>query len=313
MQKENKASTVTAMHEKFLRARVAIVTEYSGMPVNQMTQLRKQLRGAQAQMYVVKNTLAARALQDTPLVSVQPLLKGQLAMIIGYDDPALPTKILRDFIKSERCEEKLRLKGGVLDGTSLTPDGITAIADLPSKNELLSMFLSTLQGPIRGFVVDLSQIIRGIVAVLAAIQESKGKKGEEEMPATESKLSKEDIINGVASMSVLELSELVKELEEKFGVTAAAPVGMVAAPQGGAAAAPAAEEKDSFDVVLASAPAEKKIQVIKVVREITRLGLKEAKDLVEGAPKLVKEGVPKEESEALKKKLQDVGATVEVK
>jgi len=95
MQKENKASTVTAMHEKFLRARVAIVTEYSGMPVNQMTQLRKQLRGAQAQMYVVKNTLAARALQDTPLVSVQPLLKGQLAMIIGYDDPALPTKILR--------------------------------------------------------------------------------------------------------------------------------------------------------------------------------------------------------------------------
>jgi large subunit ribosomal protein L7/L12 len=313
MQKENKALTVTAMHEKFLRARVAIVTECSGMPVNQMTQLRKQLRGAQAQMHVVKNTLAARALQDTPLVSVQPLLKGQLAMIIGFDDPALPTKVLRDFIKSERCEEKLRLKGGVLDGTSLTPDGIKAVADLPSKNELLSMFLSTLQGPIRGFAVGLNQIIRGIVAVLAAIQESKGKKGEEEMAATESKLSKEDIINGVASMSVLELSELVKELEDKFGVTAAAPVGMVAALPGGAAAAPAAEEKDSFDVVLASAPADKKIQVIKVVREITGLGLKEAKDLVEGAPKPVKEGVPKEESEALKKKLQDVGATVEVK
>ena len=130
------------------------------------------------------------------------------------------------------------------------------------------------------------------------------------MAAAESKLSKEDIINGVASMSVLELSELVKDLEEKFGVTAAAPVGVAAAP---AAAAPAAEEKDSFDVVLSSAPADKKIQVIKVVREITGLGLKEAKDLVEGAPKPVKEGVSKEESETLKKKLQDVGATVEVK
>ena len=133
------------------------------------------------------------------------------------------------------------------------------------------------------------------------------------MAATESKLSKEDILNGVASMSVLELSELVKDLEEKFGVTAAAPVGMVAAPQAASAAAPAVEEKDSFDVVLAGAPADKKIQVIKVVREITGLGLKEAKDLVEGAPKPVKEGVSKEESETFKKKLQEVGATVEVK
>ena len=313
MQKEHKASVVTTMHEKFLRARVAIVAECSGMPVNQVTQLRKQLREAQAQMHVVKNTLAARALQETPLVSVEPLLKGQLAMIIGFDDPVLPTKVLRDFIKNERCEEKMRLKGGVLDGANLTPDRIKAVADLPSKDELLSTFLSALQGPIRGFVVCLHQVIRGIVAVLAAIQESKGKKGEEEMAATESKLSKEDIINGVASMSVLELSELVKELEDKFGVTAAAPVGMAVAPQGGATAAPAAEEKDSFDVVLASAPPDKKIQVIKVVREITGLGLKEAKDLVEGAPKPVKEGVNKEESEALKKKLADVGATVEVK
>ena len=299
MEKENKAAVVTTMHEKFSRARIAVVTECTGMQVNQVTKLRKQLREAQSQMHVVKNTLAARALQDTPLVPIEPLLKGQLAMIIGYDDPVLPAKVLRDFIKSERCEDKMRLKGGVLDGASLTPERITAVADLPSKNELLSMFLSALQGPIRGFVVGLNQIIRGIVAVLAAIQESKGQKGEAEM-AVESKLSKEDIINGVASMSVLELSELVKELEEKFGVTAAAPVGVVAAP---AAAAPAAEEKDSFDVVLASAPADKKIQVIKVVREITGLGLKEAKDLVEGAPKAVKEGVAKEESETLKKKL----------
>jgi large subunit ribosomal protein L7/L12 len=113
-------------------------------------------------------------------------------------------------------------------------------------------------------------------------------------------------------MSVLELSDLVKGLEDRFGVTAAAPVG-VAAPVGAAGAAPAAEEKTEFTVVLGTAPADKKIQVIKVVREITGLGLKEAKDLVEAAPKPVKEGVSKEESETIKKKLQDVGATVEVK
>ena len=311
MKKAEKEAVVTRVRDEFLRARLAIVTECSGLPVNQVTQLRKQLRGAQAQMHVVKNTLASRAIEGTPLIPIQPLLKGQLAVILGYDDPVLPAKVLKDFIKNERVEEKMRLRGGVLDGASLAPERIAAVADLPSKNELLSMLLSALQGPVRGFVVGLNQIIRGIVAVLAAIQENKSKKGESEMAAGASKLSKEDIINGVASMSVLELSELVKDLEEKFGVTAAAPVGVVAAPAAGAA--PAAEEKDSFDVVLASAPADKKIQVIKVVREITGLGLKEAKDLVEGAPKPVKEGASKEESETLKKKLQDVGATVEVK
>lgn len=313
MKKADKATVVTAMHEEFLRARMAIVTECAGLPVNQVTQLRRQLRGAHAQMHVVKNTLAVRAIEGTPLVPIQSLFKGQLAVILGYDDPVLPAKVLRDFIKTERCEEKMQLKGGVIDGASLAPDRIKAVADLPSKNELLSMFLSALQGPIRGFVVGLNQIVRGFVAVLAAIQDNKSKKGEGDMAATESKLSKEDIINGVANMSVLELSELVKALEDKFGVTAAAPVGVVAAPAAGAVGAPAAEEKDSFDVVLSGAPADKKIQVIKVVREITGLGLKEAKDLVEGAPKPVKEGVSKEESETFKKKLQDVGATVEVK
>ncbi|WP_447980693.1 50S ribosomal protein L7/L12 [Candidatus Nitrospira bockiana] len=116
-------------------------------------------------------------------------------------------------------------------------------------------------------------------------------------------------------MSVLELSELVKAFESKFGVTAAAPVAVAAMPGAagaGAAAAPA-EEKTSFDVILASAAADKKIQVIKVVRELTSLGLKEAKDLVEGAPKPVKTGVTKEEADAMKKKLEESGAKVEIK
>jgi large subunit ribosomal protein L7/L12 len=120
-----------------------------------------------------------------------------------------------------------------------------------------------------------------------------------------------NLIEEVKSLTVLELAELVKALEEEFGVSAAAPVAAVAAPVAGAAA-PAAEEKTEFDVVLASAGNEK-IKVIKVVREITGLGLKEAKDLVDNAPKPVKEGVSKEEAEEIKKKLEEVGASVEVK
>lgn len=125
----------------------------------------------------------------------------------------------------------------------------------------------------------------------------------------------EEIISAIEQMTVLELSQLVKALEERFGVTAAAPVAVAAAPgaaPGGAAAAPPEEEKTEFDVILSDV-GPNKIQVIKVVRELTQLGLKEAKDLVEAAPKPVKEGVSKEEAEAAKAKLEATGAKVEIK
>ncbi len=128
-------------------------------------------------------------------------------------------------------------------------------------------------------------------------------------------MTREELIQAISEMSVLELSELVKELEEKFGVSAAAPammMPMAGMPAAGAAAAPAEEEKTEFDVVLADHGANK-ISVIKVVREITGLGLKEAKDMVDGAPKTVKEGVAKEEAEEMKKKLEEAGAKVELK
>lgn len=120
----------------------------------------------------------------------------------------------------------------------------------------------------------------------------------------------QEIIQAIKNMTVLELNELVKACEEEFGVSAAAPVAVAGAVAG--AAAPAAEEKTEFDVILANAGAEK-VKVIKVVREITGLGLKEAKDLVDGAPKTLKEGVSKEEAEQIKAKLAEVGATVEIK
>lgn len=122
-------------------------------------------------------------------------------------------------------------------------------------------------------------------------------------------MTREQIIEAIKNMTVLELNELVKACEEEFGVSAAAPVAVMAP---GAAAAPAVEEKTEFDVILASAGAEK-IKVIKVVRELTGLGLKEAKDLVDNAPKTLKEGASKTEAEEIKAKLSEVGATVEIK
>lgn len=125
-------------------------------------------------------------------------------------------------------------------------------------------------------------------------------------------ITKEDVIEFISNMSVLDLSELIKEMEEKFGVSAAAPVAMMAAGPAEGGAGAAEEEKTEFDVVL-TAHGDKKIQVIKEVRAITSLGLKDAKELVEGLPKAVKEGVPKEEAEKIKEQLEGAGAQVEIK
>jgi large subunit ribosomal protein L7/L12 len=124
--------------------------------------------------------------------------------------------------------------------------------------------------------------------------------------------SKEQILEAISAMTIMEVVDLVKMMEDKFGVTAAAPVAIAAGAAGGAAA-PAAEEQTEFTVTLKAYPAEKKVTVIKVIREITGLGLKEAKDLVEGVPSTVKEAVSKADAEKFKKQLEDAAATVEVK
>ena len=125
-------------------------------------------------------------------------------------------------------------------------------------------------------------------------------------------LAKQEILEAIGSMTVLELSQLIKDMEEKFGVSAAAAVAVAAPAAGGGAAAAAVEEKTEFTVVLAAA-GENKVNTIKAVREVTGLGLKEAKDLVDGAPKPLKEGINKADAEAIKKKMEEAGAKVEVK
>lgn len=124
--------------------------------------------------------------------------------------------------------------------------------------------------------------------------------------------TKEEILEAISNMTVMEVVDLVKMMEDKFGVSAAAPVAMAAAAAPGAAA-PAAEEQTEFNVILKAYPADKKVGTIKVIREITGLGLKEAKDLVEGAPNTVKEGVSKADADKIKKQLEEAGAEVEVK
>ena len=126
-------------------------------------------------------------------------------------------------------------------------------------------------------------------------------------------VSKDEILDAIAKMSLMDVVDLIADMEKKFGVTAAAPVAVAAGGGGGAAAAAPVEEQTEFSVTLKEYPAEKKVTVIKVVRELTGLGLKEAKDLVEGAPALVKDSVNKADSEAMKKKLEEAGAKVEIK
>ena len=310
MKKDLKAPAVAELAEIFGRARIAILTESVGLPVNQVTELRKQLRGVKAEYRIMKNTLAIRASEGTGLAGLKAHLKGPTGMVIGYDDPVLPAKILRDWIGAEKREEKIKVTVGVLEGKLVQAADLAAIAKLPKKEVLIAMLLSAMQGPIRGMVYTLSAVLSKFVRVVAAIQDKK--KGEGDMSATTTKLSQEELIKAIEGMSVLDLAELVKGLETRFGVTAAAPVAVAAAPAAGGAAA-AAEEKTSFDVILVAAPADKKIQIIKVVRELTSLGLKEAKDLVEGAPKPVKTGATKEESDTMKKKLEESGAKIEIK
>ena len=138
------------------------------------------------------------------------------------------------------------------------------------------------------------------------------KKEEKVVETTASPSTIDQVISTVEKMTVLELAELTKSLQDKFGVTAAVPVASAEVPQAGAAEQAPAEEKTEFSVILSSV-GEKKIQVIKVVRELTGLGLKEAKNLVDGAPKPVKEGIPKQDAETIRNTLQEVGATVEIK
>ncbi len=302
-----KEKQVAELKGKFDRAKSVIQTHCSGLKAEAMDTLRAELRVENVELKVVKNRLAKIAAKGTSVEKLSEKFTGPITLAMGYDNPLLPARLISGFAKTQKL---VVIVGGMVEGDYYDGDKIKEIGGLPDRQALMSTFLSGLQGPPRNFLSVLTGPVRGFVYLLNALKELKEKDtnsiGGQEM----ADISTGDVKSFLNGLSVLKLVELTKELEEEWGVTAAAPMGVMAAPAGGGEAAE--EEQTEFAVVLTAA-GDKKIQVIKTVREITGLGLKEAKAVVDAAPKNVKEKVSKEEAETLKAKLEEAGASVELK
>ena len=243
---------------------------------------------------------------------------GPLAYGIG-PDPVAVAKVLNDFAKGN---DKFVITGGAMPGQMMSAKEIAALAALPSRDELMAKLMGTMQAPIAKFV-RTHERGAGEVRPRARRRSRRRSTGdlntrlripistryvqEHDMP-----LFQTEILDKISSMTVLELSELIKAMEDKFGVSAAAAVA-VAAPAAAVRPRPPPPKSRPSSRVMLTAIGDNKVNVIKAVRELTGLGLKEAKDLVDGAPKPVKEGIAKADAEAAKKKLEDAGAKAEIK
>lgn len=302
-----KEKQVEELKDKFNRALGIVQAEYRGITAGAMDELRSGLRKEKVEFKVVKNRIAKIAAKGTPAEGMSDHFKGPSSFAFSYDSAVSPARLISNFAKKEKL---LKILGGMAEGDYLDAKQVKAIGALPEKEVLLSMFLSILLGSQKNFVSLLNGALRKFVYLLVALKELREKNpesiGGEEMPD----VSQEDVKKFLNNLSVLKLVELTKELEDEWGVTAAAAVAAVAAPAGGGAVE--AEEQTEFTVILTAA-GDKKIQAIKAVREATGLGLKEAKAVVDAAPKAVKEKISKEEAEALKANLESAGATVEIK
>lgn len=319
MSLEDKIVKVKKIEEGLERSEASFVVDYQGLKVAELTELRKLLRSKGARFLVVKNTLASRAVGGADLEGVGKFFCGGCTGIVFVEhDPLASAKILKDFVLDH---PQLAFKGGILGGEILEGDKIKVLGGLPSREILLVQLLTLMQFPLRRLLGVLSSPMGNLIFLLTSILEKKGgssmvktppvvKKKDEKSNKPKVKVDKkEEVIKAIEGMNVLELSELIKGLEDKFGVEAAAPQAISqVAPSG----EKKEEEKTEFEVVL-SEIGSKKIQVIKEVRKLTSLGLKEAKDLVEQAPKPVKQGVSKEEAQKIKETLEAVGAKVELK
>lgn len=303
-----KETQVAELRSKFERAVSVVQAEYRGISAVEMDSLRADLRAEKLELMVVKNRLAKLAAKGTSVEKLNDSFAGPLSVAISYEDPVSPSRLLSKFSKKQKL---LVIVGGVTEGDCYDAKGIKEIGSLPGRPVLQSMYLSALQGVPRNFVSVLTGPARQFVYLLSAIKEEKEKNPEQKGGQEMSEISAEDVKSFLNNLSVKKLADLTRELEDEWGVTAAAPVAAAAAPAAGGGAAEA-EEQTEFTVVLASI-GDKKIQVIKAVREATGLGLKEAKAVVDEAPKNLKEKVSKEEAESLKAKMEEAGATVEIK
>jgi large subunit ribosomal protein L7/L12 len=307
-----KDEEVDIIAEKLGQAEIAVLTEYRGLSVSDLQDLRGRLRPLGVEYIVAKNTLARFAAERTGRTGIVPDLVGPTAIAFG-SDPVATAKALQDYTRVNRT---FLLKSAMLGDRRIDVREVEQLATLPPVDQLRGRVFGMIVSPLQSTVSILSAPLAGLARLLAARREQIEENGGEAVAQNgEANMATVDeLVQNLGELKVLDLANLVKRLEEEWGVSAAAvaaPVAVAAGGGDGGAAAAPAEAQTEFDVVLKDFGA-KKIEVIKVVRELTNLGLKEAKDLVEAAPKPVLEGVAKDAADAAAGKLRDAGATVDV-
>ncbi len=307
-----KSSAIDLLAEQLGKAEIAILTEYRGLSVTDMQDLRGRLRPAGVQYVVAKNTLARFAAERTGRTSIVDDLTGPTAIAFGTDAVAT-AKALQDYTRVNRT---FVLKAALLGDRRIDPKEVERLATLPPADVLRGRVFGMIVSPLQRIVNMLSAPMASFARLLEARRKQLEETGGDAATGGAAMASIDEMVQSLGDMKVLDLANLVKRLEEEWGVSAAAvaapaAMGAAAATDGAAAAAAPVEAQTEFDVVLKDFGA-KKIEVIKVVRELTNLGLKEAKDLVEAAPKPVLEGVAKDAADAAAGKLRDAGASVDV-
>jgi large subunit ribosomal protein L7/L12 len=307
-----KDAAIDGLADRLAGAEIAVLTEYRGLSVAELQDLRARLRPVGVEYIVAKNTLTRFAAERTGRAGIVPDLVGPTAIAFGAD-PVATAKALQDYTRVNRA---FLLKSALLGDRRIDPQEVEQLATLPPADQLRGRVFAMIVSPLQSMVTVLSAPLAGLARVLdarrAQMEESGGEAATEGVEANMATI--DELVQNLGDLKVLDLANLVKRLEEEWGVSAAAvaaPVAVAAGGGDGAAAAAPVEAQTEFDVVLKDFGA-KKIEVIKVVRELTSLGLKEAKDLVEAAPKPVLEGVAKDAADAAAGKLRDAGATVDV-
>lgn len=310
MKRQEKEAFVKEISDQIAYSNAAYLINICGMTVNESSELRRLFKKQNSVCKVVRNRLMKIAAERNNISGLAQYLKGPITMVFVKGDPAFTAKILIDYSKKNK---NLGLKGLILEKKVYPQDDISKLAALPSKEIMLQQVLGTIQSPVSHFLMALSSVVSSFILLIKTIEKEKNEGKEIIGGTTMSNITREDVINYILGLSVIELSQFIKEFEEKTGIKAAAMVAPSAtAPAAAEEAKPAEEEKTEFDIFLTSV-GDKKINVIKVLRDLTNMGLKDAKELIDNVPRLVKEGVSKEEAENMKKKFEEAGATVEIK
>ncbi|NQT34575.1 50S ribosomal protein L7/L12 [bacterium] len=304
-----KVEQTEELEEILKRSSSVLLADFTGMPVADFDKLRLECFKNEITFRVVKNTLTKLAFERQGYDDLGELLTGPTGLCFGFDDPIVPFRLLAEFIKQNKRPE---IKGCLIEGIFYGPEKVKELKDIPQREVLLALIVGAIAGPLSGFVNVINEIVRSFVSVIdsIALKAEENPAGRDGLTAEGESVQK--IIDAIEKMTVLELVELKKALEEKFDVTAAAPMAMAGPMPGAAEAVQDVEEQTEFTVILTS-PGDKKIQVIKEVRSITSLGLKEAKALVDEHPKAIKEDISKEEAMAIKAKIEEAGGQVELK